>query len=89
MAKYNKKDFSLILGASNICDLEYNINKYFYSKYYVIGDDLKIHNDVKRLEMSSDEYLEWFNEFNQMFKIFKVKHGYQFYRYYGWEKLKW
>ena len=82
MKKYLKKDFSLILIASNIVELEMLINEYFYSKYYHVSDDLKIHNDLKKMELQGS-YYEWFNDFNSMFKIFKVKRGYKFYRYYG------
>lgn len=82
MKKLNKKDFKLIITASNIVELECLINGYFYSKYYRITDDLMIHNDEKRIELLND-YIGWFIEFNKMFKIFRVKNGYKFYRYYG------
>ena len=82
MKKLNKKDYELLIIASNIVELECLINEYFYSKYYRVTDDLLIHNDEKRSKLLGD-YLGWFIEFNKMFKIFKVKSGYKFYRYYG------
>lgn len=82
MKKYNKKDFKLIISASNIVELEVLINEYFYSKYYHVADDLTLHNDMKKAELLTDYYI-WYKEFNKIFKIFKVKNGYKFYRYYG------
>lgn len=82
MKKFQRKDLELIIYASNIVELEVLINQFFYSKYYRISDDLKIHNLQKKVDLL-DEYLKWYIEFNSMFKIFKVKHGYKFYRYYG------
>lgn len=82
MKKLNKKDYELLIIASNIVELECLINEYFYSKYYRVTDNLLIHNDEKRSKLLGD-YLGWFIEFNKMFKIFKVKSGYKFYRYYG------
>ena len=82
MKKVNKKDFKLILTASNIVELEMLINEYFFSKYYEVADDLTIHNLDKKASLE-DSYLCWYVEFNSMFKIFKVKNGYKFYRYYG------
>lgn len=84
MKKYNRKDFELIIYASNICELEYQINKIFYSDGYYIADDLTIHNDHKLNELK-EKYFDWYDDFNSMFKIFKVKTGYKFYRYYGYD----
>ena len=86
MKKYNRKDFKLILSASNIVELEVLINEYFYSRYYYVADDLILHNDAKLNELK-EHYFDWYDEFNSMFKIFKVKSGYKFYRYYGYAKL--
>ena len=84
MKKYNRKDFELIIYVSNICELEYSINQFLFDDGYYIADDLTIHNDHKLNELEG-KYIDWYIEFNSMFRIFKVKHGYKFYRYYGYD----
>ena len=77
-----KEDYHLIIRASNIVELECLINEYFYSKYYIIADDLTIHNNLFKANLLGN-YSEWYSDFNKKFKIFKTKNGYNFYRYYG------
>lgn len=82
ITRLRKEDFKLIIVASNIVELECLINEYFYSKYYVVSDDLKIHNSEKKYELGGN-YYDWYLDFNKKFKIYKVKQGYKFYRYFG------